>query len=335
MPVASPFASVAPQAEPSAAPEALKFYPVKKFSAVIHFALDFEHLFVSDGTNNITFTADKGLTWTTIEKVGTLPIKSMFWLDQKTGWVGTKSGTVLKVTIKDGVAVTEVQDPQTTNDIVALYFINESLGFAIDAHGRAHKTQDGGQNWDEGIQPYGEAISASEEHNVARYSSDTFIYNVHINSWGLDKTFLFSDGVFKQLIADDAVYAKAIPVGKSLYLSKGNGPGDGTWYAATNGDLSNTRKFGPSLKTPSQILRDYQLTSLSGTDDNEIVGLMRDNRSNRTDCIIISKDGGQTWSEPIRPEFVNGSTGSISWLKAFGSDRIWAYYYGTLYRAGK
>ncbi|MBU0994613.1 MAG: hypothetical protein KJ737_19125 [Proteobacteria bacterium] len=98
---------------------------------------------------HILISDDKGKTWQQVVTPTQSTLTSVFFLDEKNGWVAGHD-TVILVT-KDGGKTWNKQfyDPAKGQPIMDICFKDFSLGIAIGAYGLYLETRDGGTTWQE------------------------------------------------------------------------------------------------------------------------------------------------------------------------------------------
>ncbi len=97
-------------------------------------------------------------TWETIDVPSTQNLHSIHFVDSLYGWVVGDSGTIIHTS--DGGDSWVLQDSQTENEIVDVFFLNKNLGWASSFKFESLpygtlllKTIDGGQNWTNSLYP--------------------------------------------------------------------------------------------------------------------------------------------------------------------------------------
>ncbi|MDQ3020464.1 MAG: YCF48-related protein [Bacteroidota bacterium] len=103
------------------------------------------------GFNGIVFkTIDGGNNWSIQPtNLGTIQLFAVHFTDGVTGTAvgGSQFDTATIIRTTDGGANWIQQNPNTTNLLRGVYFLNSTTGFAVGNNGTILKTSDGGNNW--------------------------------------------------------------------------------------------------------------------------------------------------------------------------------------------
>ncbi|MBS1492769.1 MAG: T9SS type A sorting domain-containing protein [Bacteroidetes bacterium] len=106
----------------------------------------------SGSTTKIHYSSDNGVTWATQYTATGIKSGSMFFLNEKTGWVGGDSGVfnkirVLKTTDGGNTWNKYYFDELNGRYFVTMNFLDSLNGMAIDIYAYYYKTTNGGINW--------------------------------------------------------------------------------------------------------------------------------------------------------------------------------------------
>jgi hypothetical protein len=286
------------------------FVMVRDFSSYAVFSLvDFNQVVVADGTT-LTVTRNAGRSWTVFKNVGTQAIRSMHWFSASEGWVGGDNGTLLKVSIQDGVLTTQVHDSGTTQPVNSIYFASKQVGwFKASYYSVVNKqTLDGGVTWEpvpgNGNSWYDDGFGGAVQ---AAYNRPG--YNGH------HEAFRSFDGIVTKVVSDDASkFSNVRVVPGAAFLNSESG-----WLCTK--DWKTFTPISSNLQTPSQILR-KQLYDIYPISPTTLLA--------RVDGgYALSRDGGALWSDPVK------DLNSFSSVKPVSETQMWAHTdYGELYRAG-
>jgi hypothetical protein len=294
------------------------FAAVKVFSrnAVYNF-IDFKRVVVADGTT-ISITSDAGATWTTYKNLVTQQIFALHWRSENEGWISGANGTAIKVQINAGKASLSVSNTGTNSVIVGIYFTSPLEG--VIANQPAKKTLDGGKTW-ESLGTYGGEIQEDGMGSLLiRGGYGNYSYNRYKNG-ALEPISVGSRTSFEKIVTAPGI---------ALLLHQEDRGKDG-WNATNNWkDYSPT---GKEFRTPTQILRPaYSAFDLYPISKSEWISVYQEQSSQKFN-IIITRDGGETWSDP---EFLAIAPGRI---KPFSATQMWGVDLprsgeSVLYRAG-
>ena len=95
-------------------------------------------------------TVNAGITWSMLNTgIATQTLFSVHFTDGVTGTAvgGTQTDTATIIRTTDGGSNWIIQNPNTTNLLRGVYFLNYFTGFAVGNNGTILKTTDGGFNW--------------------------------------------------------------------------------------------------------------------------------------------------------------------------------------------
>lgn len=72
-------------------------------------------------------------------------LNSVYFVNESTGWVVGRSGTILKTT--DAGELWIMQNSNTLNEIKSVFFYDQTIGWCSGDMGKVYKTADGGETW--------------------------------------------------------------------------------------------------------------------------------------------------------------------------------------------
>jgi hypothetical protein len=100
---------------------------------------------VGDGADNIYKSVNAGENWSAVSSPGNSVLKSVYFLNDLSGWV-CGSGGLIAATTNGGLSwVSQNQSPLI--NLEKILFINSNTGFACGSNGTILKTINGGLNW--------------------------------------------------------------------------------------------------------------------------------------------------------------------------------------------
>ncbi|KIA90162.1 YCF48-related protein [Kaistella jeonii] len=112
----------------------------------IYCKINSDNNLLAASSKKLYFSADGGGTWSQ-RAIPFVNVKTVLFLDDLAGFVGTNDGKIYK-TIDGGVNwVLKSSVNVIPSDIFTLYFFNASIGFAERGHGELLKTTDAGDTW--------------------------------------------------------------------------------------------------------------------------------------------------------------------------------------------
>lgn len=92
----------------------------------------------------VQLTADGGETWQLVFEANTR-LRDLFFSDNSNGWLVGDRGFVAHT--RDGGRTWESLKPNTTNDLMAVHFVNSNAGCAVGVKSTIVCTKDGGVTW--------------------------------------------------------------------------------------------------------------------------------------------------------------------------------------------
>ena len=266
--------------------------------------------FVIKGSN-ILKTADGGVTWTTVYSVSygpTIPINSMTFTSQSTGWVVGESGLCLK-TIDGGNTWTYIPT-STSFPLKKISFKDLSNGVIVGDFGSIYYTANGGNTWT--------AVNTFNGGNYPTFLSLSFVPNT-TNVWAIGVK--ASNGFIAKSINSGITWSEVslgiaqIPANTTFNditfttINDGFIVGDnGTIFRTTNGGVSWQLQLSPILSG----LKDIQFL-------NSQIGYICGTFPNGS---FLKTSEGNTWKSlnmyayPVSLSFVDENTG---WLTNYGN----------------
>jgi hypothetical protein len=346
-PAAEPVEQEVVEKPVAATPRRLKFTQMPLDTRVVldWQARDFDHVY-GVFMNKITTTSDAGRTWKT-KDVGKVPLFSVFFADEQTGWVAGQNGVLFKTSNagKDWKLI----DTGHSMTIWDLAFTDESNGFMLtlgtpgnpDASAVSIlKTDDGGESWSS-------TTVLSIDHSFSNYyvetGDETYIRylieyghlrrpnlfldhknQVWFNAYkdGYKSLYYYHDGAFENVIGDDQAHPYVGP-DRLWFMNFGN---QGLGLATYTKNFVDEDMLGPDFVTPSQIHRNLGLSNVVQFEDKSIRAFTKNDAGF---VYLDSSDEGDTWTDPAK---VDGMVPES--ILAFDKTRYWGWHTGILYRAG-
>ena len=103
----------------------------------------------------IAYTVDGGETWKPQASETQHPLRSVMFVDHRSGWIAGDNGVILHTS--DGGGTWYKQASNTFNNLFDLHFFSAREGWAVGDFGTALYTQNGGETWENRAQGLGDS----------------------------------------------------------------------------------------------------------------------------------------------------------------------------------
>ena len=257
----------------------------------------------------IAHTADAGKTWTPAESGTRMPLYSIDFADARHGWVVGKSGLVLRT--EDGGATWTTQKTPLSIEkhLFKVRAVDPQTAWAVGDWGTIIHTTDGGATWKDqslGVIKVQTIEAPGRTTNVV--SDDVILSDV----WFPDAKHGFIVGEFGTLLmTDDAGVTwrrQATPTEKTLFGVHFIGADRG-WVVGIDGLVMHTEDGGrtwtvqrgnPEIAAVEEIsfretLKNPGMYAVRVEGDTGVI-------VGDTGMVLISSDGGRTWSQRELPD---------------------------------
>lgn len=236
-------------------------------------------------TNKLFRTFDGGESWTGTDfpSGSQYYLKSISFSDNNHGWIAA-TDQVFRST--DGGVNWVSQIKGSRADLQSLFFVGESVGWAVGRGGLLLRTTDSGKTWTE-----------SKIHENAFFPLlDVFFINENIG-WACDLRFLYrtEDGgrTWTQVVLDSR------QLGALFFIDENNG-WVGDW-----GKLFKTTNAGSDWAIIESGIEADDFTKSIHFVNDSIGWLVGGKTREETGFVLKTSDGGMTWSRQDIPVFLN------------------------------
>lgn len=261
-----------------------------------------ENLGYATGYDKIFRTVNGGVTWTTINIPSINGVRSVHFLNAKTGFITGDIGYLYRTVDSGKTWIAPIQNNYSYPDYRNIRFYNQKVGYLTDDEGRFYKTIDGGITWNKAGETafyecnsiyfradtsiilggiYGTLVSSNiPEYRIDSVSitlkpcSITFNCNISSALIGVDSSFLeYGNGNFLQSSAVST--SQVIDTAIKYSISIQNLLADSTYklrlkiYSKNNFYYSDTINFIPPKAPPPVITKVNDTLYSSYTDYNQ------------------------------------------------------------------
>jgi photosystem II stability/assembly factor-like uncharacterized protein len=258
---------------------------------------------IGDETNSgpYFYTTDGGQNWyldeNWIENIGT----DIVFVNHDTGFISANNGIIRK-TVDGGQNWTEIQTP-ATQKVTSLFFVDENNGWATLGQyneGSIVYTQDGGDSWELQDIFFNNYYTVNEifflNNNVGWTAGLSYSINEDYNSikrtldngenWVTLDSVSFAYIEYYDIFFTDSINGWIVGTNYDEYFIKHTEDGGGTWQEDTIPDLIYPGGF------VAEVTALYSIQFL-----NDTLGWITGADETNSGCIILTKDGGDTWQQ--------------------------------------
>lgn len=133
----------------ASAPTSALLMPKAANSLLLAIAQAGSRLVAVGDRGHVLYSDDQGVSWTQAKVPTRQMLTSVFFLDDKKGWV-TGHDALILATLDGGETWTEqYSDPEREAPLLDIWFKNAQQGFAVGGYGALLETTDGGEQWED------------------------------------------------------------------------------------------------------------------------------------------------------------------------------------------
>ncbi len=230
-------------------------------------------IFITSSGGLLYTSVNNGASWDSVN-VTAADIKSIFFIDDLTGWICCSNGAIFKTT-NNGVNWI-IQNSGVSTNLNSIKFLNSSTGVSCGSNGKVLVTSNGGINWVSVVTPVNQQLLSVDLKNntiMACGENEAFIKSTNLgNSWTqIDYKIITKSNINCVYMFDE-----------NHYFSCGGG---GFVRESTDGGVSFSFKVQPMLA---------ELKSIFFYDNTRGWAV-----SNKNNVVVRTSTGGNGWSLPF------------------------------------